>query len=338
MGQKVHPIGFRLGFNKTWRSRWYSDRDYAKLLHEDLSLRATLKKRFAHAGVSKIETERAANKLKIDIYTSRPGIIIGRKGTEVDKLKQEIQKRTSREVFINIQEIQKPELDAQLISESVAMQLEKRVAFRRAMRKAVESALRFGARGIKVRVSGRLNGAEIARSEWYLHGQLPLQTLRADIDYGFAEANTTYGQIGIKVWLYKGERLVPQRGRMAGKAWRGSDVSFGEYGLKALEPCWMTARQIEAARVAMTRFIKRGGKIWVRVFPDKPITKKPQETRMGKGKGAPDQWVCVVRPGRVLFEMEGVSETDARQAMKLAAAKLPILTKFATRFAQEKAQ
>ena len=172
-----------------------------------------LKKRFAHAGVSKIETERAANKLKIDIYTSRPGIIIGRKGTEVDKLKQEIQKRTNREVFINIQEIQKPELDAQLISESVAMQLEKRVAFRRAMRKAVESALRFGARGIKVRVSGRLNGAEIARSEWYLHGQLPLQTLRADIDYGFAEASTTYGQIGIKVWLYKGERLVPQRGR-----------------------------------------------------------------------------------------------------------------------------
>ena len=186
VGQKVHPFGFRLGFNKTWRSRWYSDRDYAKLLHEDLALRSTLKKRFAHAGVSKIETERAANKLKIDIYTSRPGIIIGRKGTEVDKLKQEIQKRTSREVFINIQEIQKPELDAQLISESVAMQLEKRVAFRRAMRKAVESALRFGARGIKVRVSGRLNGAEIARSEWYLHGQLPLQTLRADIDYGFA--------------------------------------------------------------------------------------------------------------------------------------------------------
>ena len=213
VGQKVHPFGFRLGFNKTWRSRWYSDRDYAKLLHEDLALRANLKKRFAHAGVSKIETERAANKLKIDIYTSRPGIIIGRKGTEVDKLKQEIQKRTSREVFINIQEIQKPELDSQLIAESVALQLEKRVAFRRAMRKAVESALRFGARGIKVRVSGRLNGAEIARSEWYLHGQLPLQTLRADIDYGFAEASTTYGQIGIKVWLYKGERLVPLRGR-----------------------------------------------------------------------------------------------------------------------------
>ena len=213
MGQKVHPYGFRLGFNKTWRSRWFADRDYSKLLHEDLKLRSDLKGRFAHAGVARIDIERAANKLKIDIHTSRPGIIIGRKGTEVDKLRQEIAKVTGREVFINILEIQKPELDAQLIAESVAMQLEKRVAFRRAMRKAVESALRFGARGIKVRVSGRLNGAEIARSEWYLHGQLPLQTLRADIDYGFAEASTTYGQIGVKTWLYKGERLTPKTAR-----------------------------------------------------------------------------------------------------------------------------
>lgn len=213
MGQKVHPYGFRLGFNKTWQSRWYADKDYAKLLHEDLALRGDLKRRFSHAGVAKVEIERAANKLKIDIHTSRPGIIIGRKGTEVDKLKGEVQKRTQREVFINIQEIQKPELDAQLISESVGMQLEKRVAFRRAMRKAVESALRFGARGIKIRVSGRLNGAEIARSEWYLHGQLPLQTLRADIDYGYAVARTTYGVIGVKVWLYKGERVVMRPAR-----------------------------------------------------------------------------------------------------------------------------
>ncbi len=213
VGQKVHPYGFRIGFNKTWKSRWFASKDYATLLHEDLALKKDLKKRFQHAGVAMIEIERAARNLKINIHTSRPGIIIGRKGQEVDKLKQEIQKRTNREVFINIQEIQKPELDAQLVGESVAMQLEKRVAFRRAMRKAVESALRFGARGIKVRVSGRLNGAEIARSEWYLHGQLPLQTLRADIDYGFAEANTTYGQIGVKVWLYKGERLTPRTGR-----------------------------------------------------------------------------------------------------------------------------
>ena len=205
MGQKVHPYGFRLGFNKTWRSRWFSSRDYQKLLHEDLALRADLKKRFQHAGVSQIEIERAARNLKINIHTSRPGIIIGRKGTEVDKLRQELQKNSGREVFINILEIQKPELDAQLIGESVAMQLEKRVAFRRAMRKAVESALRFGARGIKVRVSGRLNGAEIARSEWYREGRVPLHTLRADVDYGFAEAKTTYGIIGCKVWIYKGE-------------------------------------------------------------------------------------------------------------------------------------
>jgi small subunit ribosomal protein S3 len=205
MGQKVHPIGFRLGFTMTWRSRWYAEKEYAGLLHEDLALKKDLKKRFAHAGVSRVEIERAANKLKITIHTSRPGIIIGRKGQEVDKLKQEVQKRTGKEVFINIQEILKPELDAQLVSESVALQLEKRIAFRRAMRKAVDAALRFGARGIKIRVSGRLNGAEIARSEWYLHGQLPLHTLRADIDFGFHEAHTTFGQIGVKTWIYRGE-------------------------------------------------------------------------------------------------------------------------------------
>ena len=205
MGQKVHPTGFRLGYIKTWRSRWYAEKEYAGLLHEDLALKKDLKKRFGHAGVSRVEVERAANKLKVTIHTSRPGIIIGRKGQEVDKLKQEVQKRTGKEVFINIQEILKPELDAQLVSESVALQLEKRIAFRRAMRKAVDAALRFGARGIKIRVSGRLNGAEIARSEWYLHGQLPLHTLRADIDFGFHEAHTTFGQIGVKTWIYRGE-------------------------------------------------------------------------------------------------------------------------------------
>ncbi len=210
MGQKVHPIGFRLGFNRTWRSRWYAEKEYAGLLHEDLALKKTLKKRFGHAGVSRVEIERAANKLKISIFTSRPGIIIGRKGQEVDKLKQEIQKRTGKEVFVNIQEILKPELDAQLVSESVALQLEKRIAFRRAMRKAVDAALRFGAKGIKIRVSGRLNGAEIARSEWYLHGQLPLHTLRSDIDFGFWEAQTTFGQIGVKCWIYKGEQDAPR--------------------------------------------------------------------------------------------------------------------------------
>lgn len=214
MGQKVHPYGFRLGVTKTWRSRWFAKQDYAKLLHEDLELKASLRDRLKSAGVSSVEVDRPGNKLRITIRTSRPGIIIGRKGAEIEKLKQDMAKKTKREVFIDIQEVHKPELDAQLVAESIGLQLEKRVAFRRAMRKAVDSALRFGCKGIKVRVSGRLNGAEIARSEWYLQGQLPLHTLRADIDYGFAQAYTTYGVIGIKCWVYKGEILEggPRRG------------------------------------------------------------------------------------------------------------------------------
>ena len=205
MGQKVHPYGFRLGVTKTWRSRWYAKQDYAKLLHEDLELKESLTTRLKAAGVSSIEVDRPGNKLRITIRTSRPGIIIGRKGAEIEKLKSDLAKKTKREIFIDIQEVHRPELDAQLVSESIALQLEKRVAFRRAMRKSVDSALRFGCKGIKVRVSGRLNGAEIARSEWYLQGQLPLHTLRADIDYGFSQSYTTYGVIGIKVWIYKGE-------------------------------------------------------------------------------------------------------------------------------------
>lgn len=210
MGQKVHPYGFRVGVTKTWRSRWFAKQDYAKLLEEDLNLKETLRDRLKAAGISSIEVDRPGNKLRITIRTSRPGIIIGRKGAEIEKLKQDLAKKTKREVFIDIQEVHKPDADAQLIAESIALQLEKRVAFRRAMRKSVEAALRYGVKGIKVRVSGRLNGAEIARSEWYLQGQLPLHTLRADIDYGFAEAHTTYGIIGIKTWVYKGEILDGQ--------------------------------------------------------------------------------------------------------------------------------
>jgi small subunit ribosomal protein S3 len=209
MGQKVHPYGFRLGFTKTWRSRWFAKQDYAKLLREDLELRNSLRDRLKAAGVSSIEVDRPGNKLRITIHTSRPGIIIGRKGAEIEKLKQDLAKKTKREVFIDIQEVHKPELDAQLVSESIALQLEKRVAFRRAMRKAVDSALRFGCKGIKVRVSGRLNGAEIARTEWYLQGRLPLHTLRADIDFGFHEAKTTFGRIGVKCWINKGE-IMPE--------------------------------------------------------------------------------------------------------------------------------
>src|SRR6202050_4909560 len=207
MGQKVHPYGFRLGFNKPWRSRRVATHGHAKVAQEDLELKAALRDRLKSAGVSSIEVDRPGNKLRVTIRTSRPGIIIGRKGAEIEKLKQDMAKKTKREVFVDIQEVHKPELDAQLVSENIALQLEKRVAFRRAMRKAVDSALRFGCKGIKVRVSGRLNGAEIARTEWYLQGQLPLHTLRADIDYGFSQAYTTYGVIGIKCWVYKGEIL-----------------------------------------------------------------------------------------------------------------------------------
>jgi small subunit ribosomal protein S3 len=220
MGQKVHPYGFRLGVTKNWKSRWFAKQDFAKLLFEDLELKKSLRGRLKQAGLSSIEVDRPGNRLRITIRTSRPGIIIGRKGAEIEKLKSDLAKKTGREVFIDIQEVHKPELDAQLVAESIALQLEKRIAFRRAMRKSVDSALRFGCKGIKVRVSGRLNGAEIARSEWYLQGQLPLHTLRADIDYGFAEAQTSYGIIGVKTWVYKGDVLP---GAMGGRSAAGRD-------------------------------------------------------------------------------------------------------------------
>jgi small subunit ribosomal protein S3 len=209
MGQKVHPYGFRVGYNKDWHSHWFAKKEFAAFLAEDLQLKRDLKKRFSGAGVSHIDVERAANRLKIIIYTSRPGIIIGRKGSEIEKLKEDLSKKTGREVIVSIQEIQKPELNAQLQAEKIAQQLEKRIAFRRAMKKIMEESQRFGAQGLKVMIAGRLNGAEIARTEWSLEGRLPLHTLRADVDYGFAEALTTFGIIGIKVWIYRGEILDP---------------------------------------------------------------------------------------------------------------------------------
>jgi small subunit ribosomal protein S3 len=207
LGQKVHPIGFRLGIVKTWAARWYAEGDYSKLLHEDIKLRDYLKKRLYHAGIAKIDLERAASKVKVNIYAARPGIIIGKKGAEVEVLKKELAKLTDKEVFINIQEVRKPEVDAQLVAENVALQLERRVAFRRAMKKSVSMALKFGAQGIKITCAGRLGGAEMSRTEWYREGRVPLHTLRADIDYGFAEAKTTYGIIGVKVLIFKGEVL-----------------------------------------------------------------------------------------------------------------------------------
>ena len=208
MGQKVHPVGFRVGITRGWQSTWFANnRNFADLLHDDLKIRKFVKERLTHAGVSNVEIERASNRARINIWTARPGIIIGKRGAEVDKLKSDLQELTGNQVYINIKEVRKAEMDAQLVSENITMQLERRIAFRRAMKKSVTSSMRFGAKGIKIQCSGRLGGAEIARTEWYREGRVPLGTLRADIDYGFSEARTTYGMVGVKVWIFKGEVL-----------------------------------------------------------------------------------------------------------------------------------
>jgi small subunit ribosomal protein S3 len=212
LGQKVNPIGFRVGGIKTWRSQWFSEKNYSDLVHEDINIRHYLKKKLYHAGISRIEIERASNKAKVNIYAARPGIIIGKKGAEIDKLKKDLERVSHSEIIINILEVRKPEVDAQLVAENVALQLERRIAFRRAMKKCVTSALKFGAKGIRVNCAGRLGGAEMARSEWYREGRVPLHTLRADIDWGFAEASTAYGVIGVKVLIFHGEVLPSKKG------------------------------------------------------------------------------------------------------------------------------
>ncbi|MBI2999404.1 MAG: 30S ribosomal protein S3 [Deltaproteobacteria bacterium] len=210
MGQKTHPKLFRVGVIESWDSKWYACHDYAKLLHEDFRIKKFLKQRLYHAGISRIDIERAASKAKINIHTARPGIVIGKKGAEIEKLKEELARLTDREIYLNIIEVRRPDLDAQLVSENVALQLERRVAFRRAMKESVSRAMRMGAQGIKIQCAGRLGGTEIARTEWYREGRVPLHTLRADISYGFAESRTTYGVIGVKAWIFRGEVLTEE--------------------------------------------------------------------------------------------------------------------------------
>ncbi|MCK4788209.1 MAG: 30S ribosomal protein S3 [Desulfobacteraceae bacterium] len=211
MGQKVNPIGFRLGVIRSWDSRWFAGKEYASFIEDDYKIREFLKKKLYHAGISKIEIERWAKRIRLRIYAARPGIVIGKKGAEIELLKKELEKMVPQEVAIDIQEVRKPEVDAQLVAENVALQIVRRVAFRRAMKRSVASAMRFGAKGIKVCCAGRLGGAEMARTEWYKEGRIPLHTLRADIDYGFTEARTTYGVIGVKVWIFNGEILEQER-------------------------------------------------------------------------------------------------------------------------------
>lgn len=212
MGQKVNPIGFRLGINRNWDSRWFAGKEYSRFIFEDHNIRKFLKKRLTQAGVSRIEIERAANKVRVKLYTARPGLVIGKKGAEIEHVKRDLESRIHKELLIDIQEVRKPEVDAQLVAENIALQLVRRVSFRRAMKKSVSSALRFGALGIKIACSGRLGGAEMARREWYRKGRVPFHTIRADIDYGFAEAHTTYGVVGVKVAIFKGEILPEKRG------------------------------------------------------------------------------------------------------------------------------
>ena len=463
MGQKVHPEAMRVGYIHDWKSNWFSERNFSDFLIEDVRIRDHITNKLAHAGLSDITIRKDAAEVEVNIHTARPGIVIGKSGSEVDALRRDLHRITGKSIKVNILEIKRPELDAKLVAQSIAEQLQNRVAFRRAMKRALTSAMRSGAKGCKIQVGGRLGGAEMARSESYSDGRVPLHTLRADIDYGFYEARTTFGRIGVKCWINKGE-IMPVgfsgqdltsldepaggpaadddrrggrgrdgRGRGDGRgggggrrwpwpggqgggggggrgggpggpggrgggggsaaavavaaeaaaaavavaaeaAWRRRSavavaaeaawrrrwpwrrsrrwpwrrtsrpqrrdlplmlspkrvkfrkvhrgrrhglsrgqqtVAFGDYGLKALEAGWLTNRQIEAARIAMTRKIKRGGKVWINVFPDKAFTKKPAETRMGSGKGNPEGWVAVVKPGRVMFELSGVPE-DAR--------------------------
>ena len=448
MGQKVHPEAMRVGYIHDWKSNWFSEKNFSDFLIEDVRIRDHITNKLAHAGLSDITIRKDAAEVEVNIHTARPGIVIGKSGSEVDALRRDLHKLTGKAIKVNILEIKRPELDAKLVAQSIAEQLQNRVAFRRAMKRALTSAMRSGAKGCKIQVGGRLGGAEMARSESYSDGRVPLHTLRADIDYGFYEARTTFGRIGVKCWINKGEimpagytgqdltsldeppgrgddqgddrrrgrggrdgrgrgdgrgggrggrggpgrpgrrrpwrrrrlrrrrrwprrrrrrsrrrrrrswrpgrsrwpasgperrdqslMLSPKRvkfrkqhrGRRAGFSRGQQTVEFGEYGLKALENGWLTNRQIEAARIAMTRKIKRGGKVWINVFPDKPFTKKPAETRMGSGKGNPEGWVAVVKPGRVMFELSGVPEPLAREAMRLAGHKLPVKTKFVMR-------
>ena len=324
MGQKVHPYGFRLGYTKPWRSRWFAKHGYATLLHEDLKLKASLRKRLKAAGISSVEVDRPGNRLRITIRTARPGIIIGRRGSEIEKLKQEIQQSTQREIYIDIQEVHRPELDAQLVSESVALQIIKRVAFRRAMRKAVDSAQRFGCKGIKVWVAGRLNGREIARSEWYLQGQLPLQTLRADVDYGFSEAHTTYGVIGVKCWIYKGD-LLDQKGLLKGAA-----------GQEELEPARRrearSAAERERERVRATRTVDRiPGEVAVASSTVAPApgrgtsgpapVQPPVFVESGKAaaSGEPSSAPSVEEPARAAVEEEAVPAPISEETPEPAA-------------------
>ena len=390
MGQKIHPEGFRVGYIHDWKSTWFEEKNFADVLQEDLQIRDHIVGKLSHAGLSNITIERRGE-VAVDIHTARPGIVIGKSGSEVDALRKELHKLTGSPVKVNIREVKRPELDAKLVAQSIAEQLQNRVAFRRAMKRALTSAMRSGAKGVKVQVSGRLGGAEMARTESYSDGRVPLHTLRADIDYGFFEAKTTTGRIGVKCWINKGEvmpegfrsdpRPIDPASRRAADAATAVPAAAAAVAARGLAIAAVSAagrwslmlmpkrvkhrkqyarpdaRQRQGRQHRRLRRVRpqvdgarldhqppdRGrpcrddpqDQTWRQGLdqhlPDKPYTKKPAETRMGSGKGNPEGWVAVVKPGRVMFELAGVPEDLAREALRLAGHKLPVKTKFVDR-------
>ena len=427
MGQKINPNGFRLGISIDHRSRWYADKLYKSYVGEDVAIRRLLSKGMERAGISKVEIERTRDRVRVDIHTARPGIVIGRRGAEADRIRGELEKLTGKQVQLNILEVKNPEVDAQLVAQGVAEQLSGRVAFRRAMRKAMQTTMRSGAKGIRIQCSGRLGGAEMSRSEFYREGRVPaahaacghrLRLLRgqdhlrphrregldlqgrgrrnprrargaggcsrrcARAAVAAARAAAASGPDATpvaRVATVRPARTALRRPKLPPRALqhrpsrpplrpprplerrpeRHADapqgqapqaappeadraspraaraLAFGEFGIQAVEGHYVTNRQIESARIAMTRHIKRGGKVWINIYPDRPLTKKPAETRMGSGKGSPEWWIANVKPGRVMFELSGVPEDVAREAMRRAIHKLPMKCRFITREAGE---
>src|SRR5437868_4850876 len=348
MGQKVHPESMRVGYIHDWKSNWFNERHFSDYLHEDTQIRRHIEGRLAHAGLSDITIRKNATEVEVNINTARPGIVIGKSGSEVDQLRRDLHRITSKQVKVNILEIKRPELDARLVAQSIAEQLQNRVAFRRAMKRALTSAMRSGAKGVKVQVSGRLGGAEMARTEGYSDGRVPLHTLRADIDYGFHEARTTFGRIGVKCWINKGEIMpegytgadltvmdepAPQateRGGRGGRDGRGRAGSAPGGG-RGRGGGGTTGGRGGGGGRRGSGAGAGGGRGRTRVNPDKACRTQPGETRVGSGKGDPEGWVAVVKPGRVMFELAGVPEPLAREAMRLAGHKLPVRTKFVMR-------
>jgi small subunit ribosomal protein S3 len=347
MGQKVRPTGFRTGIMVDWVSRWYANKqDFAELLVEDQVIRKFIKKRYGRSGISKIRIERTREKVTVFIFSARVGMIIGKKGQEVDKLTKELEDLTHRHIEIKTMEVNRPEIDPQLVAEDIAEQLEKRASFRRTMKRAMDQTMEGGARGVRVQLAGRLGGAEMARTESAMNGSIPLSTLRAKIEFGFTEASrgTSASRCGLTTETIWTPRRVPmplmpkrvkfrksQRGKVKGNATRGNTVTFGEWGLQALEGGWLSAEAIEAGRITATHSIRGEGRLYIRVFPHKSVTSIPAETRMGKGKGEPEFWAAVVKPGMILFEVAGLPETAARDCLARVAYKMPFRCRLVSR-------